>query len=84
MKTQASATAANIIGALLLVASIPAQSAEVKMISAIGIYSTLEELRANFELVTGHKLTIVRETLKRVQDGETADLVFFPDNQLTV
>jgi molybdate transport system substrate-binding protein len=78
MKTQTFAAAANIIGALLLMASIPAQSAEVKVISAIGIYSTLEELRAKFELVTGHKLTIVRETLKRVQDGETADLVIFP------
>jgi molybdate transport system substrate-binding protein len=78
LKAQVFAAAANIAGAVLLTASIPTQSAELKVISAIGIHSTIEDLRAKFELLTGHKLTIVSENLKRVQDGETADVIIFP------
>lgn len=78
MEIQVFVAAANIAGAFLLAAIIPAQSAELKVISAIGIHSTMEALRAQFELVTGHRLTIVLESLKRVQGGETADVIIFP------
>jgi molybdate transport system substrate-binding protein len=56
-----------------------ANSAELKVLSAFGMQSVLEELRPSFERTTGHKLEISFATggavAKRVQDGDPADVV---------
>ena len=74
--------AANIGFIFLLVAGNAAESAELKVLSAIGMQSVLEDLGPKFERATGHKLAITFATLgavvKRVQDGETADVVVIP------
>lgn len=82
MTTRVISAAANITVAFLLAATIPAQAAELKVISAVGVQSIMEELKPKFELATGHKLTIVYEplglALKRVQGGESADVIVLP------
>ena len=54
-------------------------AAEVKVFSTIGVQSALEELAPKFEQASGHKLNITWATaailVKRVQAGETADLM---------
>jgi len=54
-------------------------AAEVKVFSTIGVQAALEELAPKFEQSTGHKLNITWATaailVKRVQAGETADLM---------
>ena len=78
----------NLIGmvttgfAALMVLANAAAAAEIKVLSAIGMQSVLEDLGPRFERATGHKLAITFATLggvvKRVQDGETADVVVIP------
>ena len=52
------------------------------MLSAIGIMAVMEDLGPKFERASGHKLAITFATLtgivKRVEDGETADVVVIP------
>jgi molybdate transport system substrate-binding protein len=71
--------AANIGFIFLLVAGNAAESAELKVLSATGIQAVMEDLGPKFEHATGHKLAITfanaGTTVKRIQDGETADVV---------
>ena len=66
----------------LLVAGIVAQVPEIKVLSAIPMQQVMEDLGPKFERATGHKLAITFATLggvvKRVQDGETADVIIIP------
>ncbi len=79
MKTRSLVAAANIGFMLLLVVGIAAQAAEVKVLSARGFLPVMEDLGPKFERATGHKLAITfdipRAIVKRVQNGETADVV---------
>jgi molybdate transport system substrate-binding protein len=60
-------------------ASSAARAADLKVFSTIGVQPALEELAPKFEKATGHKLDITWATaailVKRVQAGETADLL---------
>jgi molybdate transport system substrate-binding protein len=72
--------AAAIVGIMfLLVFGIKAEAAELKVLSAFGMQSVLEDLGPKFERATGHKLALAFATgggtVKRVQDGEAADVV---------
>ncbi len=73
---------ATIGGSILLVlwAGVPAVlAAELKVMSTVALSATLDELRPQFESATGHKVTIVygviAELKKRIQDGETSDVM---------
>jgi len=63
----------------LLVLGIKAEAAELKVLSAFGMQSVLEDLGPKFERATGHKLAISfatgGATVKRVLGGEIADVV---------
>ena len=63
----------------VLVVGNVAESAELKVLSAVGIQAVMEDLGPKFERATGHKLAIAfanaGTTVKRIQDGETADVV---------
>jgi len=59
-----------------------AEAAELKVLSTIAMRQVMEDLGPKFERATGHKLAITFATLggvvKRVQGGETADVVVIP------
>ena len=61
-------------------------AAEVKVFSTIGVQAALEELAPKFEQATGNKLNITWATaailVKRVQAGETADLMVLTKQSL--
>ncbi|HET7165967.1 MAG TPA: molybdate ABC transporter substrate-binding protein [Pseudolabrys sp.] len=61
-------------------------AAEVKVFSTIGVQAALEELAPKFERASGHKLNITWATaailVKRVQAGETADLMVLTKQSL--
>ena len=82
MKIRSLVAAANIGFMFLLVVGIAAEAAEIKVLSARGIRPIMEDLGPKFERATGHKLAITFTTLgdavKRVQDGETADVAVIP------
>jgi len=63
----------------LLVFGLSVQAAEVKVLSAIGMQSVMEDLAPKFERATGHKLAMAFTTagaaVKRAQGGEAADVV---------
>ena len=78
-----SLVAAAIIGFMfLLVVGIAAEAAEIKVLSTASFRQVMEDLGPKFERATGHKLAITFATLgatvKRVQDGEIADVVIIP------
>jgi molybdate transport system substrate-binding protein len=79
MKTGSIAAAANIGFVLLLMQGIKVDAAELKVLSAIGMQSVLEDLGPKFERATGHKLfftfTTAGAAVKRAQAGEAADIV---------
>src|SRR4029450_12003357 len=79
MKERSLVAAANIGVMFLLVLGIKAETAELKVLSAFGMQSVLEDLGPKFERATGHKLALAFATgggtVKRVQDGEAADVV---------
>jgi molybdate transport system substrate-binding protein len=62
------------------------KAAEVKVFSTIGVQAALEELAPKFERATGSKLNITWATaailVKRVQAGETADLMVLTKQSL--
>lgn len=65
---------------LTLWAGAPAAlAAELKVMSTVALSATLDDLKPKFEGATGHKLTIVYSVIadlkKRIQDGETADVM---------
>jgi len=68
----------------LLMLGITAEAAELKVLSALGMQAVMEDLGPKFERATGHKLAITFATLgatvKRVQSGETADVVIIPQS----
>jgi len=59
-----------------------AQAAEIKVLIAFPFRVVIEDLAPKFERATGHNLAITFATLgaivKRVQDGETTDVVVVP------
>ncbi len=79
MKIRSIVAAASIGLTFLLVLGIKAEAAELKVLSAFGMQSVMEDLGPKFERATGHKLAISfatgGATVKRVQDGESADVV---------
>ena len=79
MKIRSLVAAVNIGFMFLLVLGIKAQAAELKVLSAFGMQSVLEDLGPKFERTTGHKLAISYATggatVKRVQGGDAADVV---------
>ena len=79
MKIRSLVAAANIGFMFLLVLGIKAEAAELKVLSAIGMQSAMEDLGPKFERATGHKLAISFATagaaVKRAQGGEAADVV---------
>jgi molybdate transport system substrate-binding protein len=79
MKIRSLVAAANIGFVFLLVLGLKAEAAELKVLSAIGMQSVMEDLGPKFERATGHKLAISFATagaaIKRAQGGETTDVV---------
>jgi len=79
MKTRSLGAAANIGFMFLLMPGINAEAAELKVLSAIGMQSVLEDLGPKFERATGHELAISFATagaaIKRAQGGEAVDVV---------
>jgi molybdate transport system substrate-binding protein len=63
----------------LFMVDIAAEAAELKVLSATGMQAVMEDLGPKFERATGDKLAITFATLgatvKRVQNGEIADVV---------
>ena len=82
MKKRSLVAAASIGFMFLLVLSIKAEAAEIKVLSAFGMQSVLEDLGPKFERATGHKLALTFATggaiVKRVQ-GEPDDIVLGPN-----
>ncbi|MGH8700127.1 MAG: molybdate ABC transporter substrate-binding protein, partial [Burkholderiales bacterium] len=80
MKIRSLAAAASI--GFVLILAIPAQAAEVKVLSGGGMRQVLEDLGPKFERATGHRLAITFDsggaTVKRVLGGEAADVVIIP------
>jgi len=68
--------------ACMLSLGIPAEAAEIKVLSAIAMQRAVEDLGPKFERATGHKLAVTFATLgaivKRIQDGDTPDVVIAP------
>src|SRR5713101_5282538 len=79
MKKRSLVAAANIGFMFLLVLGIKAEAAEIKVLSAFGMQSVLEDLEPKFERAIGHKLALTfatgGATVKRVQGGEVFDVV---------
>ena len=79
MKTRSLVAAANIGFMFLPTLGINAEAAELKVLSAIGMQSVLEDLGPKFERATGHKLSFSFATagaaVTRAQGGEAADVV---------
>ena len=69
MKIRSRVAAANIGFMFLLVLGIKAEAAELKVLSAIGMQSVLEDLGPKFERATGHKLAITFATLGATVKG---------------
>ena len=84
MKRRLLVAAANIGFMFLLVVGIAAEAAELKVLSALGMQAVMEDLGPKFERTAGHKLVITFAPLggvvKRVQDGETGDVVMIPQS----
>ena len=82
MKIRSLVAAANIGLVFLLMIGLVAEASEIKVLSAVGIQPVIEELGPKFEHACGHKLTItfrgVGGIVKRVQGGETADVIIIP------
>jgi molybdate transport system substrate-binding protein len=79
MRIRSLVAAANMGFIFLLVRGIEAEAAELKVLSAFGMQSVLEDLGPKFERATEHKLAISfatgGATVKRVQGGDAADVV---------
>ncbi len=57
-----------------------APAADLKVMSTVALNAVFDDLKPKFERATGHSLTLVYSVIadlkKRIQDGETADLMF--------
>lgn len=82
MNVRSLVPAATIAFMFLLSGGSEASAAELKVLCANAMQSVIEDLAPKFERVSGHKLAITFGTLgqhvKRVQAGETADVVIIP------
>ena len=60
-----------------------ARADEIKLMSSIALQQLMENLGPKFEKASGHKLTMtiapLGQALKRIQDGETYDVVILPE-----
>src|SRR5262245_2004322 len=79
MRIRSLIAAVNMGFIFLLGRGTEAEAAELKVLSAFGMQSVLEDLGPKFERATGHKLAISfatgGATVKRVQGGDAADVV---------
>jgi len=79
MKIRSLVAVSNIGLMSLLAVGVAAEAAELKVFSAIGMQSVMEDLGPKFERMTGHNLAITFASagavVKRVQGGESADVV---------
>ena len=79
MQIRSLVAAPNIGFMCVFVMDLAAQAAELKVLSAIGMRLVMEDLGPKFEQATGDKLAISFAAsgviAKRVQDGETTDVV---------
>jgi molybdate transport system substrate-binding protein len=81
--TRCAANVAAAIGLAILLPGLTAVSAvsahEIKVMSTVAMSATLDDLKPNFEAATGHKVTIIYSVIadlrKRIQEGETADVM---------
>lgn len=82
MKRSHKVAASTLVALTFLMPAGVAQAAEIKVLSVLGMKAVLEDLAPRFEGATGHKLAITLTTmggaLKRVQDGESADITVIP------
>src|SRR5450830_1682715 len=82
MKNSIMLTAGGFVATMLLSQASVVNAAEIKVMSSIGLHEIMEDLGPKFEQVSGHKLAITFATaggvVKRVQNGETADVVIIP------
>ena len=82
LKTLVGMVAAGFAALIVLAQATTTEAAEIKVLSANGMREVMEDLGPKFERTTGHRLAITFATLgvivKRVQDGETADVVAIP------
>ena len=67
---------------ILLLQARPADAAEIKVLSALGIKAAMDDLGPKFERASGHRLTVtfapLSAAMKLVQSGEAADVVIIP------
>ena len=86
LKMRSTITALKIIFLFSLSLSITVEAAEVKVLSAIAMQPILEDLGQKFERATEHKVAFTfdntRTVVKRVQDGDTADVVVVPRQEI--
>jgi molybdate transport system substrate-binding protein len=82
MKTRLLVAASRIGLMFLFLISTAAQAADLKVLCAIAMQQVMEDLGPKFERATGHRLVVTIATLgpalKRIQDGETYDVVWLP------
>ena len=82
MRIRLLVAAVNMGFVCLLAVANAAQAAEIKVMSGIGMQAIMEDLGPKFERATRHKLAITfatqGEVVKRVQGGETADVIVIP------
>ncbi len=82
MKNSISMVAAGFSALVFFTQAGIANAAEIKVLSANGMREVMEDLGPKFERASGHKLAITFGSLgavvKRVQGGETADVVIIP------
>jgi len=68
--------------ALALIVATPVGAADLKLLTAGAFKSVAQELAADFEMKTGHKVTIENDTAggvaRRVRGGEYVDVVVIP------
>jgi molybdate transport system substrate-binding protein len=71
-----------LIALLTMAGMAPASAADLKLLTAGAFKSVAQELVADFERKTGHKVTIENDTAggvaRRVRDGEYVDVVVMP------
>lgn len=86
MKTYSLRIAASASLALQVVAGAMAQAAEVTVLSAVGMRQVMLDLGPKFERATGNTLTVTFDSgaviVKRVEAGETVDVVMIPRSGL--
>ena len=74
--------AASAVAVVLVVfaAVAVAPAADLKVMSTVALNAAFDDLKPKFERATGHSITLIYSVIadlkKRIQDGETADLMF--------